>query len=136
LHALDLFDPRAASQCYPHMFATLLGDLDGTGATVEELTEVLPDDDWLEFLMLHVGIIKCEPEGALTFFVTEIIEQMLRRINERYPVTKGYSRCTSLWWRRIARSARLTTRWWTRREHADLTCWSLKQSKRRRPAKL
>jgi hypothetical protein len=91
LHARDLFDPRAASQCYPHVFATLLGDLDGTGATVEQLTEVLPDDDWLEFLMLHIGTIKCEPEGALTFFVTEIIEQMLRRINERYPVTKGYS---------------------------------------------
>jgi DNA-binding Lrp family transcriptional regulator len=91
LHARDQFEPRAASQCYPHVFAILMGELDGTGATVEELTEVLPDDDWMEFLMLHIGIIKCEPEGVLTFFVTEIIEQMLRRINERYPAAKGYS---------------------------------------------
>lgn len=70
---------------------TLLEDLEGTGATVDDLTRALPDDDWLELLRADAGIIKCEPHGALKFFATEIIEQMLRRINERYPVTKGYS---------------------------------------------
>ncbi len=66
-------------------------DLEGTGATVGDLTRVLPDDDWLDFLRMHLGIIKCEPQVALKFFANEIIEQMLRRINARYPVTKGYS---------------------------------------------
>jgi hypothetical protein len=75
----------------PHVFLTLLEDLEGTGATVGDLTQVLPDDDWSDFLRTHVRIIKCEPRDALKFFATEIIEQMLRRINERYPVTKGYS---------------------------------------------
>ncbi len=70
---------------------TLLEDLEGTGATVGDLTQVLPDDDWLDFLRTHAGIIKCEPRDALKFFCTEIAEQLLRRINGRYPVTKGYS---------------------------------------------
>ena len=91
LHAPDLFEPLAVTQCYPHVFMTLLDDLEGTGATVGDLTRALPDDDWLDFLATHAGIIKCEPQDALKFFATEIIEQMLRRINERYPVTKGYS---------------------------------------------
>ena len=91
LHASDLFEPLAAAQCYPHVFMTLLEDLAGTDATVGDLTRALPDDDWLDFLRAHAGIIKCEPQDALKFFATEIIEQMLRRINERYPVTKGYS---------------------------------------------
>jgi hypothetical protein len=88
LHAPNLFEPLAVSQCYPHVFMTLLKDLEDTGA---DLTRVLSDDNWLDFLTTHVGIIKCEPPDALKFFATEIIEQMLRRINERYPVTKGYS---------------------------------------------
>jgi DNA-binding Lrp family transcriptional regulator len=94
LHALDLFEPLAAAQCYPHVFMTLLEDLEdleGTDVTVGDLAEVLPDDDWPDLLKTHVGIIKCEPQGALKFFATEIVEQMLRRINERYPVTEGYS---------------------------------------------
>ena len=85
LHASDLFEPLAAAQCYPHVFMTLLEDLAGTDATVGDLTRALPDDDWLDFLRAHAGIIKCEPQDALKFFATEIIEQMLRRINERVP---------------------------------------------------
>jgi hypothetical protein len=91
LHARDLFEPLAAAQCYPHVLMTLLEALEGTGATVGDLTWALNDDGWLDFLRTHTGIIKCEPQDALNFFATEIIEQMLRRINERYPVTKGYS---------------------------------------------
>lgn len=86
-----MFEPRAAAQCYPHVFMTLLEDLEGTDATVGDLTRALSDDDWLDFLRTHAGIIKCEPQDALKFFATEIIEQMLPRINERYPVTEGYS---------------------------------------------
>jgi hypothetical protein len=91
LHASELFEPLAAAQCYPYVFMTLLENLEGTGATVGDLTRALPDDDWLDFLSAHAGIIKCEPHDALKFFATEIIEQMLRRINERYPVAQGYS---------------------------------------------
>jgi hypothetical protein len=91
LHARDLFEPLAVAQCYPRVFMTLLEYLDGIGATLGDLTRVLGDDDWLDFLKAHAGIIKCEPQDALEFFATEIVEQMLRRINERYPVTKGYS---------------------------------------------
>jgi hypothetical protein len=91
LHASDLFEPLAAAQCYPHVFMTLLEDLAGTDATVGDLTRALPDDDWLDFLRAHAGIIKCEPQDALKFFADEIVEQMLHRIKERYPVTQGYS---------------------------------------------
>jgi hypothetical protein len=90
LHASDLFEPLAAAQCYPHVFMTLLEDLAGTDATVGDLTRALPDDDWLDFLRAHAGI-RCEPQDALKFFADEIVEQMLHRINERYPVTQGYS---------------------------------------------
>jgi hypothetical protein len=91
LHARDVFEPIAVTQCYPYVFMTLLEDLEGTGATVGDLTRVLPDDDWLDFLRAHAGIIKCEPQDALKFFATEIATQMVLRINERYPVIKGYS---------------------------------------------
>jgi hypothetical protein len=91
LHAPDLFEPLAVAQCYPHVFMTLLEYLEGAGVSVGDLTRVLGDDDWLDFLKAHTGIIKFEPQDALKFFVTEIIEQMLCRINERYAVIYGYS---------------------------------------------
>jgi hypothetical protein len=70
---------------------TLLVCLQGNGFTVGDLAEVLPDDGWLDFLRLHIGVIRCEPQDALKFFGDEVVEQMLHRINERYPVTQGYS---------------------------------------------
>lgn len=91
LHARDQFEPLAAAQCYPYVFLALMERLEGTGAVVDDVTRVLHDDSWLDFVRLHAGMVKCEPQDALMFLAGEIVEQMLRRINAQYPVTKGYS---------------------------------------------
>jgi len=91
LHAAAMFEPLAAAQCYPMVFSTILASLDGTEIPVSDLTKILPDDGWLDFLKGHATLVTRELQGPQEFLAAEIVEQMLRRINERYPVTKGYS---------------------------------------------
>jgi hypothetical protein len=96
LYAPHIYEPIAVTQCYPYVFVKLLEDLEGVSAivgdvTVGDVTRVLPDDDWLKLLMTHVGIIKGEPHGAKQFLATELVEQLVQRIDQRYPFFDGYS---------------------------------------------
>jgi hypothetical protein len=93
LHAPDLFAPRAAAQCYPHMFMILLEVLKvlDPSANVGDLIRTPSDDDLLDLLTTQLGIFTCPPEDVLMFLAKEVIVPMVLRINERYPVTKGCS---------------------------------------------
>lgn len=92
LHARDRFEPLAAAQCYPYIFRTLLDCMeDSEATTVGALNTILSDDNWLEFVQHHGQLLNRPPNGPLEFFVDELIEQMLHRINQRYPAAEGYS---------------------------------------------
>lgn len=65
--------------------------LEHYGETVDGLRRLLSDDDWPAFVSTHTAILGSESQAALTFLAAEIVEQLLHRINDRYPVDQGYS---------------------------------------------
>ena len=85
LFAAPLFGPLAAAQCYPLVFMTILND----AAEAMPKAAIGPVAECLRFVADHVGAH--ELEGAAQFLAAEIGEQLLFRINQRYPAAEGYS---------------------------------------------
>lgn len=80
-----------AAQCYCLAFWILLEPLTATGETVGYLGTLLSDNKWPAFVGDHAHLLKCEQRAAVEFLADEVVEQLLRRISDRYPVAHGYS---------------------------------------------
>ena len=88
LFAGQMFEPIAAAHCYPLVFMTILNDA-AEATPNAPLSSLGIGDEELAFVANHAGAH--ELHGAAQFLAAEIGGQLLTRINERYPVGRGYS---------------------------------------------